>query len=190
MIRTWFPILLFVSLLQLPLSAQTYEFNAKQSSVGFDIEYIAGTAHGEFREFEGKLDFNKQNPEQSRVAITIQVDSVDTDSAKRDGHLQEEDYFYSQKYPTIQFESKSFRKRGDNQYVVAGPLTIRGVSKPITLQVTLTERQAQWAVKGDALFFESEYDLNRMDFGVSGGTPGVNERLKVLLKIKAFETGN
>lgn len=188
MIRLASTALFILTLLQLPLSAQVYEFDSEHSSVGFDIGYVAGTAHGEFRQFEGRLEFDPADPERSTVSLTIRVNSVDTDSEKRDAHLQEEEYFHAQKFPTITFQSKSFRKRGNNQYVVAGPLTIRGVSKPITLHVELVRRQAQWAVKGDALLFESEYELDRTDFGVSGGRPGVADQLKVFLKIKAFES--
>lgn len=80
----------------------------------------------------------------------------------------------------------SFKKRGD-QYVVTGPLTIRGVSKNITLRVTLERKQAQWAIGGDALYFDSNYEINRLDFGVNGGQPAVGDQVKIDLAIKAFE---
>lgn len=180
--------LVFVFLTTLFASAEEYHFNSRKSKVGFEIGYVAGTAVGRFDQFEGTLRFDPENPGQSKVSITIQVKSINTDSAKRDRHLQEEEYFDSRNHPTITFESASFRKVGAQEFVVAGPLTIRGVSKPVTLHLRLERRQQQWAVKGEALNFSCEYELNRTDFGVNGGRPGVSDQLKVMLRIEALES--
>lgn len=169
-----------------PASAESYYFDDSQSAVTFEVGYLAGTCRGRFSKFEGKLDFDRENPEKSSVSIVIQVESVDTDSAKRDAHLQEDDFFYSSKFPTITFRSEGFKKRGD-RLIVTGPLTIRGVSKPISLLVDLKGKQAQWVSGGDALLFESQYELNRLDFGVGEGQPGIDERIRIKLDVKAFE---
>ncbi len=182
--------LLLASLFFLGLSptalAETYRFDDQQSQIEFKIGFIAGTAHGKFKTFEGRLDFQPENPEASQVQLKIQVDSVDTGSEKRDRHLQQDDFFDSARYPTITFESKGFRKRGD-QYVVSGPLTIHGVTRNITLQVKLERAQDLWTVDGKALTFTSDYELNRTDFGVNGGTGTVDENVKIQLRIKALE---
>lgn len=179
-------LLLSVTALAAPVSAESYYFDDSQSAVTFEVGYLAGTCRGRFSKFEGKLEFDRENPEKSSVSIVIQVDSVDTDSAKRDAHLQEEDFFNSSKFPTITFRSEGFKKRGD-RLIVTGPLTIRGVSKPISLLVDLKGKQAQWVAGGDALLFESEYELNRLDFGVGEGQPGIDERIRIKLDVKAFE---
>jgi polyisoprenoid-binding protein YceI len=186
-----YPLFLLSCLLTLcsvgPVYAETYVFNEKHSKVGFEIGHLTGTANGQFRKIDGTLEFDPNKPEASKVRVTLQVDSIDTGSAKRDSHLQEDDYFFASQHPTITFESVGFRKRGSNQYVVTGPLTIRGIEKNITLYVTLEGSQQQWAVPGKALLFASDYELNRLDFGVSGGRPAVGDRVTINLDIKAFE---
>lgn len=170
-----------------PTSAESYYFDQTHSSVGFEVGYIAGTCHGKFKKFEGRLDYNKEQPERSEVSIVIQVDSVDTNSVKRDTHLQQEDFFHSSRFPTITFKSESFRKRG-NKLIVTGPLNIHGVSKPVTLHVQLKGSQTQWAAGGDALLFDTEYELNRLDFGVGEGQPGIDKQIRIRLNIKALES--
>ena len=175
-----------IALLAQPILGETYEFNSRQSDIGFKIGHFGGTVSGEFKKFRGELEFDKKKPENSSVKLSIDINSIDTGSEKRDSHLQEEDYFHASKFPQMTFESVAFKKRGDNQYVVTGPLTIRGVEKNITLYVTLESQQAQWAIGGDALTFESEYELNRLDFGVSGGQPAVGKTVEVMLRVKAY----
>ena len=186
--RNFFLATLALFILLTPTQAETYKFDASKSEIIFEIGHFTGTARGEFSEFEGVLEFDDQNPEKSKVKLEIQVDSIDTGSAKRDQHLQEEDYFHSQKFPKITFQSQGFKQRGKNNYVVSGPLTIRGKSKNITLQVQLQGETEEWAVSGKVLNFQSSYELNRMDFGVSGGRPAVGKQVKITLLVKARES--
>lgn len=166
--------------------AESYRFDQEKSTVSFEIGHFTGTAKGEFKEFQGTLDFFPDQPQNSKVKLTIQVASIDTGSVKRDTHLQQDDYFDAVKFPTITFESKGFKKRG-NQYVVTGPLTMHGVEKNITLQVKLKRSQDQWAVDGKALFFSSGYELNRLDYGIEAGRPAVGDEVTIELKINAIE---
>ena len=179
-------ILAFTLLMAPRVLAETYNFDEGQSEIGFKIGHFGGQAKGVFKEFKGTLEFDEKNPQDSKVDLVIQVDSIDTGSAKRDAHLQREEYFDSGQFPTITFESRAFRKRG-SVFFVTGPLTIHGVEKNITLKVRLKGRQAQWTTGGDALTFESQYELSRLDFGVSGGQPAVGKTVEIDLNIKAFE---
>lgn len=166
--------------------AEYYVFDGKHSTIGFEIGHFTGVAKGKFKSFSGILKLDEQNMSNSAVELKIQVDSIDTGSPKRDQHLQEDDYFDSAKFPKITFQSKSFKRRGD-RFIVTGPLTIHGVTKNITLYLELADRHEQWAVNGEVLTFQSEYELNRLDFGVNGGQPAVGKTVKIKLDIHALE---
>ena len=172
-----------------PASAEEFSIDPQKSEIKFTIGHFAGTEDGKFNKFSGSLDFDEENPERSKVSVVIDVASIDTRNRKRNAHLQKSDYFDAKLYPTITFESRAFKKRGDH-YVVTGPLTMRGVEKNITLQVKLVRRVAQWAVEGDALTFRSEHELNRFDFGVSGGRPVVGKTVKIEMDIRAIQSKN
>ena len=185
MMKTTTLALLFSLFLLLPATAENYRFSAKESQVGFEIKHLGGLAKGQFKEFQGELEFYPDDPERSKVRIVIQVDSLKTGSAKRDAHLQQDDFFDSAKYPVITFESKKFRKVGAS-YRVTGPMTMHGQSKNITLQVQLKKRQTLWTTGAEALDFQSFYELDRHDFGVSGSPSLINDEVKIVLNIRAI----
>lgn len=166
--------------------AESYRFDGGQSEISFKIGHPGGTAKGRFKDFVGELEFFPDQPQRCKVKLVIQVSSVDTGSPARDQHLQDEDYFDTARFPTMTFESRTFKKRGD-LYVVTGPLSMHGVEKEITLQVKLERRQQLWAVPGQALTFSSKTKLDRVEFGVEGGRPTVGDEVTIDLQIKALE---
>lgn len=142
-----------------------YTVDSVHSEVSFSIRHLVTKVRGIFREFQGTIVYDKNNPENSSVEFRIQAASIDTNNAKRDEHLRSPDFFEVAKFPEIVFVSKRVEKAGDQDYRVTGELTLHGVTKVITLPVTFDgEVKDPWGnVKAG---FSTQYRLNRKDFGI------------------------
>lgn len=144
----------------------TYTIDAAHSEASFQVRHLLTKVRGQFAEFDGTIEMNPADPAASSVEFTVKVASIDTDVADRDQHLRSEDFFHVEKYPEITFESTKITKTGDNTYAVTGDLTMRGVTKQITLPVTfLGELVDPWG--NTKAGFETAITLNRKDFGIS-----------------------
>ncbi len=122
---------------------------------------------GAFKEFEGTLEL-AENPDDSKVSVTIDATSVDTRDENRDNHLRTNDFFDVENHPTWTFMSTAIRPESPTEWKVDGDLTIRGVTKPVTLDV-----QLEGVVKDPygihRVGFSATTSINRDDFGVSFG---------------------
>lgn len=151
----------------LPAQAvDTYTVDASHSEVAFQIRHLVSKVRGGFNTFEGTIQMDPADPANSSVTFAIDAASIDTDHNDRDQHLRSEDFFHVEKHPRITFESTEVKKTGEGSYEVTGTLTMRGVSKEVTLPVTyLGEVTDPWGnVKAG---FETAVTLNRKDFGVN-----------------------
>src|SRR5436189_5360051 len=119
------------------LANETYRFDQSQSTIGFSVHQFLGTTHGKFTKFNGKIDVNREHPENSSVTAQIDVRSIDTRIKKRDDHLRSAEFFNVDKYPQITFKSRSVKQTGPQSGDILGDLTMHGVTKPVTLQVKL-----------------------------------------------------
>ena len=119
--------------------AQTFKIDPARSTIAFKVRHMLGTAKGHFSKFRGTIEVNRERPEQSAVNVTIEAASIDTAIAKRDDHLRRE-LFDVAKYPEITFKSRRVRQTGPSTGEIAGELTMRGVTRPITLQVQLLSK--------------------------------------------------
>jgi len=119
-----------------------------------------------FRDVDGTIRFDKANPANSNVVFRLKVASIDTGVDQRDNHLRGQDFFWAEKYPEISFTSSRVVAKGENAFDVTGDLTIRGVTRQVTLPVTfLGEQKDPWGnVKAG---FETAISLNRTDYGLT-----------------------
>ena len=115
-------------------AASLYQLDAVHSTVGFAVKHMLfSTVRGKFNDVRATAQIDEKTGSLSSVNAEISVASVDTNNAKRDGHLRSDDFFNTERYPTITFESTSIVPEANGNYRVDGILTIRDVSKPITL---------------------------------------------------------
>jgi polyisoprenoid-binding protein YceI len=124
--------------------------------------------HGRFRDFSGAITYDPDQPSASRVDFTVQASSIDTQNETRDGALRSDAFFDAQRHPTLTFRSTSVAAREANLLDVTGDLTIKGVTKRITIPVRVLGL-ATIPKEGSMAGFETSFILNRMDFGVRGG---------------------
>lgn len=114
-------------------TAGTWVIDGTHSQIGFTVRHLVSKVKGTFGEFSGTI-VTTDNPLDTKVSVTIQVASVDTKVADRNGHLLSADFFDVENFPTATFESTAVRYEGE-QLLVDGDLTIRGITKPVTLPV-------------------------------------------------------
>lgn len=159
------------------LAATLYRVEPVNGTVEFTIlKWGVFREQGTFRDFEAKISWDKQDPRKSSVGFEVDVRSIDTKNENRDGTLRGVDFFDVAKYPKMTFRSTAVEPRGKNLANVTGDLTIRGVTKRITVPVRLTGE----AKNGNQSLaaFETTFTIDRRHFNITGGrwiaqSPGV-----------------
>jgi polyisoprenoid-binding protein YceI len=150
-----------------PAAAGIFEFDPQHSTVGFKVRHMMiSNVKGDFRKFSGTVEYDPQAPHSAKLDIVIDAASINTGEPQRDEHLRSADFFDVAKYPEIRFKSKRIARAGENNFEVAGDLTIHGVSREVTLHVETTpEVKDPW---GATRFGASATaKINRKDFGLT-----------------------
>ena len=153
--------------------AGTWDIDPVHSEVAFTIRHMAvSKVRGRFDKFEGVL-VTGEDPLSSTVTATIDATSINTNNEQRDGHIKSADFFEVESHPSWTFTSTGIKADGDD-YQLAGDLTIRGVTKPVTLKLEINGVGPD-AYGGTRAGFSAVGEINRHDFGVSfnGPIPGV-----------------
>lgn len=115
----------------------TWELDASHSTIGFSVRHMMiTTVRGWFSGFSGTIVLTDEDPTTARVSASIDTASVDTREPRRDDHLRNEDFFHVEKYPTMTFESTRVDRHGREGLRITGNLTLRGVTRPMVLEVT------------------------------------------------------
>ena len=145
----------------------TYTLDVAHSRLGFVARHAMVTkVRGAFNQFEGTTTLDGANPSNSSVAITIDVNSVDTRNEQRDGHLRTNDFFDIANFPKITFTSTSIAHEGGNDFTVTGDLTIKDVTKSVSFPLEFTGAvKDPWG--NDRIGFEGSTVINRTDYGVN-----------------------
>jgi polyisoprenoid-binding protein YceI len=146
----------------------TYAIDASHTELGFAVRHMAvSKVRGRFSTFEGTIQIGEQ-PADSKASLTIEAGTVDTRDETRDAHLRTNDFFDVANYPTWTFVSTSIKPEGLTEFKVEGDLTIRGVTRQVTLDATL-EGVVTDPYGNHRIGFSASTSINRDDFGVSFG---------------------
>jgi polyisoprenoid-binding protein YceI len=169
------------------LANQTYLFDQSRSTIGFSVNQFLGTTNGKFTKFQGKIDIDREHPENSSVTARIDVRSIDTGIAKRDNHLRSPEFFAVEKYPEITFKSRSVKQTGPQAGDILGDLAMHGATKPITLHVKLLTspnetNQTRWVVRTDPL---NRREFNLMFAQAAESASGIGQTVAVNIEIEA-----
>ena len=173
----------------------TYTVDASHSQIGFTARHLMVTkVRGAFNEFSGGGLVDFENPASSQVQLTIQAASIDTRNADRDGHLKGNDFFDMAQFPEITFVSTSAAKNGD-AYAVTGDLTIKGISKSVTVNFDFTGTAVDpWG--NTRIGFEGKTTIDRTDWGVNWNTPLdgggvlVSEKINLEFELSAIRSAD
>jgi len=171
--------------------AQTssWDFDPAHTHASFTVRHMGiSNVRGEFQKVSGKLVLDEKDVTKSTVEATLDVGSINTRVEKRDGHLKSPDFFDAAKFATITFKSTKVEKAGEGKLKVTGDLTMRGVTKPVVLDVTGPSAPvAAWGrtIRG----VEGATTINRKDFGLAWGNviegvAVVSDEVKVELEVE------
>jgi polyisoprenoid-binding protein YceI len=153
------------------------------SQINFVAEARFFSCHGYFDKWDAQIDLDANKIENSSVKITIDANSINTRVDRRNQHLKSKDFFYTEKYPAITFVSKKVEKAGQNTYNVIGDLTIRDVTKEISIPI---EEVFYTSPRGR---FRGSFTISRKEFGVSFDSPmnPIQDAVLVQLDINALD---
>lgn len=176
------------------LPSGTYTIDSSHSLIGFVARHAMVTkVRGAFNEFAGGGFIDFENPANSKVEITIQAASIDTRNADRDGHLKGNDFFDMAQFPVISFVSTDVKQIDIEKFSVTGDLTIKGVTKSVTIDFASTGTAIDpWS--NTRIGFEGKTTINRTEFGVNwnaaleAGGVLVSEKITLEFEISAIRT--
>jgi polyisoprenoid-binding protein YceI len=177
---------------QTTVGITTWKIDPAHSLVEFAVKHLMiTTVKGRFSEVTGEIHVDETNFAASKVDIEVDVASIDTREAQRDAHLRSADFFDVEKFPKMTFRSTRVEGKLD-EFTLTGDLTIHGVTRPITLEVTHEGRgKDPWG--GERIGFSAKGRLNRSDFGLTWNaaleTGGfvVGDDVKISLDIEAVK---
>lgn len=144
----------------------TWTIDAAHSEIGFKVKHLViSTVSGKFNSFEGKLEGDPNDLINAKISFSADIDSITTGNEQRDGHLKSADFFDATTHPKLIFSSTAIEHKDGSDYKVTGDLTIRGTTKPITLNVELGGVQPN--LYGQTVAgFEITGKIKRLEYGL------------------------
>ena len=180
-----------LSLTALPLAcsqAADYVIDTKgaHAAINFKIPHLGYSwLTGRFNKFSGDFSYDPEVPEKSRISLTIDTSSIDSNHAERDKHLRDEDFLYTGKFPEANFVSTSYQESSDGTGLLTGDLTLRGVTKPVTIQVQkVGAGQDPWG--GYRQGFSGTTKLVLRDFGIDFNLGEASREVQLELYIEGI----
>lgn len=175
-------------------SAATWNIDPDHSTVGFKVRHLMiSNVRGSFDKHSGVVDINEKDISKSKVEVTIDTASINTNVPKRDEHLRSADFFDVAKYPTMTFVSKKVVKAGKGKLKVTGDLTLHGVTKEVVLDVEGLSRESKDPYGNIRSGAVAGTKINRKDFGLvwnaaleTGGV-AVGEEVAINLEIEMIK---
>ena len=151
------------------LAADKYKIDPDHAWINFSIKHAPwSNAQGKFKTVKGEYLFDKEDLAKSSVSVEIDTASVDTNQGPRDDHLKSPDFFNAAEFPTMTFVSTAIEKTGEKTGKITGDLTLLGVSKPVTFDVTFNgEAPYPWDASVHRTGFSAALKINPGDFGMA-----------------------
>jgi len=171
--------------------AGTWSLDSVHSRVDFEVSYLAGTFKGHFNEIGAKLTVDGEH---ATLEGTTKVASVDVNEENLSAHLQGPDFFDAERYPELRFSAEDIRLDGDGQVSVDGELTIKGVTKPVTVTGTVTAPIAD-PYGNERIGLNLTTKIDRTDFGINwnnplpSGEPSLANDVTILAELQFVKPG-
>lgn len=184
-------LLKLIAILALPLSLQastTYDLDLAHTTVEFKVKHLViSRVTGRFNKFSGTFVGDEKSKKLEKVEAEIDVASIDTNEKKRDDHLRGGDFFEAEKFPKITFKSTGVESKDGKKGKIKGELTIKGITKPVTLDAEYTGTvKDPWGKENAG--FRATTKINRKDFGITwnksldGGGMVVGEEVEISIE--------
>jgi polyisoprenoid-binding protein YceI len=185
----FFPALTLLACIAVPAFAapETYVIDDSHTYPRFSYNHLGFSNQvARFNDTSGKVVFDKQAKTGS-VDIVIDMKSVDTGFATFDEHIQAEEFFHTAKYPTATFKSTKVEFEGDKPSKIHGDLTIKGITKPVTLNVTSFQAMPHPMQKKDAIGANAYTVVKRSDFNAAKYAPAVSDEVRIDIALEAIK---
>ncbi len=167
--------------------AANYDVDPVHTTLIYRIKHLQSSySYGRFNMPTGTFTYDAAAPEQSTFSMTINVDNIDSGNPQRDGHLKSPDFFNAKQFPTITFKSTSVKKSGEDKFDVTGDLTMHGVTKSITVPLTLVGSGKGMAGE-TRTGFEGVVEFKRSDYGISGLMQAVGDDVRLIVSIEGIQ---
>jgi polyisoprenoid-binding protein YceI len=168
----------------------TWKLDPAHSAAEFKVKHMMiSNVKGTFTGITGQLTEHTTDPTLSSIEATIDVHTISTGDAQRDGHLKSADFFEAEKFPTMTFKSASVERKGEDEYRVSGALTLHGVTKPVTFVVEGPSAPGKDPWGNTRIGLSATTRINRKDFGLAWNaaleTGGVLVGEEVTIQIEA-----
>jgi polyisoprenoid-binding protein YceI len=154
--------------------------------INFKISHLGYSwLYGTFKDFDGSFSFDAANPEASKVNVTINTASLDSNHAERDKHLRSADFLNVDKHPQARFVSTAVKSTGEGTADITGDLTLNGVTKPVVIQARLLgEGQDPWG--GYRAGFEGSTRIALKDFGITKDLGPASQEVELILSVEGI----
>jgi polyisoprenoid-binding protein YceI len=173
------------------MAIETWQLDSAHSNIGFSVRHmVISKVHGRFQKWSGTLAVDKDDLARSSVEAHVEVASLDTNEAQRDGHLKSADFFDAEKHPEIVFKSRSVQRVGAEGLELVGDLTIKGTTREIVLTGEVGFGKDPWG--NERLGASAQTTIDRKDFGLTWNqvleTGGVlvGEKVEIKIEIEAI----
>lgn len=168
--------------------AETYEVDASHTNILLNVSHLGfSTMVLEALKPEGTLVFDEAKPAEGRIELTLKAVNIDGDDEKFNTHLQSADFFNAEKFPDITFKSTAIKVTGDKTGKVTGDLTLLGVTKPVTLDVTFNKAGPNPFSQKQTAGFTATGSLKRSDFGMNYGLPMIGDEVALNINLEAVK---
>ena len=166
-----------------------YAFDKSHANLTFAYDHLGySTTDGRFADWDGALVIDVDAPENSTISVTVQVGSMDTFWEKRDEHLLSADFFDAGNHPTATFVSNAVEKINDTTLKVSGDMTIKGITKPATFDVTVNAVGEHPMAQKPAVGFDATTVVKRSDFGMDKFVPYVGDEVTISFSAEALQS--
>jgi len=167
--------------------AADFAIDPVHSMVVFKVNHLGvSNVYGRFNDISGGFSFDPASPTSASFDVTVKAESFDTHAEKRDQHVKGPDFLDAKQFPVIHLKSKSVKKTGEKSYQVMADLELRGVTKPVTVDVeqigTGTDPRGT-----SRAGFEAKFVINRMDYGVSFMPDGLGKEVTLIVSIEGTQ---
>jgi polyisoprenoid-binding protein YceI len=168
---------------------EKYDIDASHSGVVFGWNHFGfSNPTARFNKIEGTVLLDKADLTKSSISVTLPLEGLDTGVAKLDEELKSPSFLDAAKYPTITFKSTRVEKTGENGLKITGDLTVRGITKPVTLDAKANKIgifEIPGVIKAEAAGFDATTVIKRSDFGVTKYVPAVSDEIPVRITLDA-----
>jgi polyisoprenoid-binding protein YceI len=166
----------------LPIEAGTWKVDTAHTQLGFAVRHLGiSTVRGIFRTFDGSVVVDEST---AQIEVSAELASVDSGNQGRDEHLQGDHFFDTANHPQLMFRATSIELANENSGVINGDLTIRGITKPVTLNAVFNGTGTFPVDNSLHAGFEASGSFNRTDFGVNFGVPMVSDEVQLDLQVQ------